>query len=109
MKALRRSVPNEGKPATHWTRLSCHRFRANEARLQLSLLAFTLGNLWRLVLPKRMDAWSLTSLQKRLVKADGRLIKHSRYYWLLLAEGHLHCRLFGRVLRQIAALPMPSD
>src|SRR5712692_6998360 len=24
----------EGKQATHWTRLSCHRFRANEARLQ---------------------------------------------------------------------------
>jgi hypothetical protein len=23
---------NEGKQATHWTRLSCHRFRANEAR-----------------------------------------------------------------------------
>jgi hypothetical protein len=24
----------EGKQATHWTRLSCHRFRANEVRLQ---------------------------------------------------------------------------
>jgi Transposase DDE domain group 1 len=59
----------EGKQATHWTRLSCHRFRANEARLQLSLLAYNLGNLWRrLVLPKKIDAWSLTSLQQRLVK-----------------------------------------
>ena len=28
----------EGKQATHWTRLSCHRFRTNEARLQLRLL-----------------------------------------------------------------------
>ena len=36
----------EGKQATHWTRLSCHRFRANEVRLQLSVLAYTLGNLW---------------------------------------------------------------
>jgi hypothetical protein len=99
----------EGKQATHWTRLSCDRFRANEARLQLSLLAYNLGNLWRrLVLPKRIDAWSLTSLQQRLVKTGGRLIKHSRYYWLLLAEGHLHRRLFGGMLRQIAALPMPS-
>jgi hypothetical protein len=43
------------KQATHWTRLSCHRFRANEVRLQLSLLAYNLGNLWRrLVLPKRI-------------------------------------------------------
>src|SRR5229473_3392352 len=25
----------EGKTATHWTRLSCHRFRANEVRLLL--------------------------------------------------------------------------
>ena len=29
------------------TRLSCHRFRANEVRLQLSVLAYNLGNLWR--------------------------------------------------------------
>ncbi len=36
----------------HWTRLSCHRFRANEVRLQLSVLAYNLGNLSRrLILP----------------------------------------------------------
>jgi hypothetical protein len=99
----------EGKRAAHWTRLSCHRFRANEARLQLSLLAYNLGNLWRrLVLPKRIDAWSLTSLQQRLVKTGGRLVKHAHYYWLLLAEGHLHRRLFGQMLRRIYALPVPS-
>ena len=52
----------EGKQATHWTRLSCHRFRANEVRLQLSVLAYNLGNLWRrLVLPPRIKRWSLTS------------------------------------------------
>ena len=85
------------------------RIPANEARLQLSLLAYNLGNLWRrLVLPKRIDAWSLTSLQQRLVKTGGRLIKHARYYWLLLAEGHLHRRLFGQMLRRIWALPVPS-
>jgi hypothetical protein len=34
------------------TRLSCHRFRANEVRLRLSLIAYNLGNLWwRLALP----------------------------------------------------------
>ncbi len=71
----------EGKQATHWTRLSCHRFRANELRLQLSVLAYNLGNLWRrLVLPRRIKSWSLTSLQQRLVKTGGRLIKHARYY-----------------------------
>ena len=99
----------EGKQATHWTRLSCHRFRANEVRLQLSVLAYNLGNLWRrLVLPPRIKRWSLTSLQQRLVKTGGRLVKHARYYWLLLAEGHLTRRLFGDMLRRIWALPLPA-
>jgi len=62
----------------------------------------------RLVLPKRIDNWSLTSLQQRLVKTGGRLIKHARYYWLLLAEGHLTRRLFGAMLRRMAALPVPT-
>ena len=99
----------EGKQAVKMTRLSCHRFRSNEVRLWLSVIAYNLGNLWRrLALPKRIDNWSLTSLQQRLVKTGGRLIKHARYYWLLLAEGHLTRRLFGAMVRRIAALPLPS-
>ncbi len=66
--------------------LSCHRFRSNKVRLWLSLIAYNLGNLWRrLALPNRIGNWSLTSLQQRLVKTGGRLVKHARYYWLLLA------------------------
>ena len=99
----------EGKQATHWTGYRVIGSGTNEARLQLSLLAYNLGNLWRrLVLPKRIDAWSLTSLEQRLVKTGGRLVKHARYYWLLLAEGHLHRRLFGQMLRRMDALPVPS-
>jgi len=99
----------EGKQAAHWTRLSCHRFRANEVRLQLSVLAYNLGNLWRrLGLPQRIRTWSLTSLQHRLMKTGGRLVKHARYYWLLLAEGHLNRKLFGVMLRRIWALPVPG-
>ena len=99
----------EGKQAVKMTRLSCHRFRSNEVRLLLIVIAYNLGNLWRrLVLPKRIDNWSLTSLQQRLVKTGGRLIKHARYYWLLLAESHLTRRLFGSMLRQIAALAVPA-
>ena len=86
----------EGKQAVKMTRLSCHRFRANEVRLWLSVIAYNLGNLWRrLALPKRIENWSLTSLQQRLVKTGGRLVKHARYYWLMLAESHLTRRLFG--------------
>ena len=61
-----------------------------------------------LVLPKMIDHWSLTSLQQRLVKTCGRLVKHARYYWLLLAESHLTRRLFGSMVRRIAALAVPT-
>jgi hypothetical protein len=68
-----------------------------------------LGNLWRrLVLPKRIGNWSLTSLQQRLVKTGGRLIKHARYYWLMLAERHLTRRLFASMVRRIGALAVAT-
>jgi hypothetical protein len=68
-----------------------------------------LGNLWRLLaLPAAVANWSLTSLQQRLVKTGGRLIKHARYYWLLLAESHLTRRLFGGMLQRIMTLPVPG-
>ena len=76
-----------GKQAVKMTRLSCHRFRANEVRLQLSVLAYN---------------------QQLLVKTGGRLVKHARYYWPLLAEGHLTRRVFGAILRRIWALPLPT-
>jgi hypothetical protein len=99
----------EGKQAVKMTRLSCHRFRSNEGRLWLSVIGHNLGNLWRrLVLPKRVDNWSLTSLQQRLLKTGGRLVKHARYYWLLPAESHLTRRLFAGMLRRIASLPSPA-
>ena len=99
----------EGKQAVKMTRLSCHRFRPNEVRLWLSVIAYNLGNLWRrLALPRRIDGWSLTSLQQRLVKTGGRLVKHARYYWLLLAESHLTRRLFASMVRRIELLPLPS-
>jgi len=99
----------EGKQAVKMTRLSCHRFRSNEVRLWLSVIAYNLGNLWRrLALPQRIGNWSLTSLQQRLVKTGGRLVKHARYYWLLLAESHLTRRLFASMLGRIAGLPVPA-
>jgi hypothetical protein len=42
-----------------------------------------LGNLLRrLVLPLAIQSWSLTSLQQRLFKTGGRLIRHARYFVL---------------------------
>ncbi len=45
----------EGKQAVKMTRLSCHRFRLNEVRLCLSVIAYNLGKLWR-----RLDSGSAT-------------------------------------------------
>ena len=62
-----------------------------------------------LVLLRRSQRWSLTSLQHRLVRTGGRLVEHALYHWLLLAERHLTRRLFGTMLRRIWALPVPDD
>jgi len=95
----------EGKTATHWTRLSCHRFRANEVRLLLGVLAYNLGNmLRRLVLPVAIQSWSLTSLQQRLFKTGGRLIRYARYFVLQLAESYLTGSLFRQILGRIERL-----
>jgi len=74
----------------------------------LSVAAYNPGNLWRrLALPNSIRNWSLTSLQQRSVKTGGRLVKHARHYWLLLAEGHLTRQRFASRLRRIAA-PQPD-
>ena len=92
----------EGKQAVKMTRLSCHRFRSNEVRLWLTIIAYNLGNLFRrLVLPQRIGNWSLTSLQQRLVKRGGRPVKHST-----TGPAHLPGRF--SILRTISALPLPD-
>ena len=42
------------------------------------------------------------------MKTGGRLVKHARYYWMMLAEGHLTRRLFASMLRRMLALPLPA-
>jgi len=41
---------------------------------------------------------------RRSSQLAGRLIKHARYYWLMLAKSHLTRRLFGSMIRRIDAL-----
>ena len=66
---------------------------ANQVRLalltreMLFVLAYNLGNfLRRLALPESMKHWSLTSLQTRLIKTGGRLVRHARRLVFQLAE-----------------------
>jgi hypothetical protein len=44
--------------------------------------------LHRLVLPLAIQNWSLTSLQQRLFKTGGRLVRHAWHFILQLAESH---------------------
>jgi len=79
-----------------------HRFRANEVRLQLGVIADNLGNLLRrLVLPVAIQSWSLTSLQRWLFKIGGRLIRHARHFTLQLAESYLTRPMFRPIVARI--------
>ena len=100
----------EGKYALNWTRLSCHRFVANRVRLSLFILAYNLGNfLRRLCLPKAVKHWSLRSVQVKLIKMGGRLVRHSRRLIFQLSEVSVPRRLFEGVLDRIGRLsPAPS-
>ena len=57
----------EGKHTFNWTRLSCKRFRDNQARLQLHALAYNLTAILRNIeLPEEMKKWSLSTIQLKL-------------------------------------------
>ena len=100
----------EGKYALNWTRLSCHRFVANRVRLSLFVLTYNLGNfLRRLCLPKAVKHWSLRSVQVKLIKMGGRLVRHSRWLIFQLSEVSVPRRLFQGVVDRIGRLsPAPS-
>jgi hypothetical protein len=89
--------------AVKMTRLSCHRFRSNQVRLALSSAGLQPGQFVATNQELVADKFAATAGEDR-----GRLVKHARYYWLLLAEGHLTRRRFGAMLGRIVLLPMPT-
>jgi len=100
----------EGKYALNWTRLSCHKFVANQVRLSLFILAYNLGNFFRrLALPEEIKRWSLTSVQTRLIKIGGRLVRHARRLVFQLAEVMVSRDIFDEMLEKIGRLrPVPG-
>ena len=68
------------------------------------------GNfLRRLCLPKAVKHWSLRSVQVKLIKMGGRLVRHSRWLIFQLSEVPVPRRLFEGVLDRIGRLsPAPS-
>jgi len=99
----------EGKNAIKWTRLSCHRFRNNEVRLQLHALVHSLANFTRtLALPKEVEYWSLTTIREKLVKIGAKVVAHGRHVTFQTAEVALPRDLFRSILRLIDRLRRPS-
>ena len=59
----------EGRHALSWTRLSCCRFASNRVRPALFVLACDLADFFRrFALPREVPAWSLSSIQLKLVE-----------------------------------------
>jgi Transposase DDE domain group 1 len=95
----------EGKNAVNWTKLSCRRFKDNAARLQLFALAYNLANfLRRLVLPKPVQSWTLTTLREKLIKIGAKVVAHSKYVIFQMAEVAVPRPLFAAILDGITRL-----
>ena len=69
------------------TRLSCHRFSANEVRLWLSLIAYNLGNLWRRLALPRADRQLVADQPAAAVGEDRRAVDKACALLLAAAGG----------------------
>jgi hypothetical protein len=95
----------EGKNALKWTRLSCRRFRDNQARLQLFALAYNLGNFLRqLALPRPVRSWSLTTLREKLIKIGAKVVRHAKAVTFQMAEVAVPRELLAAILGRIGRL-----
>ena len=95
----------EGKYALKWTRLSCRRFRDNQARLPLFALAYNLANFLReLALPRPVQTWTLTTLREKLITIGAKVVHHPRAVKFQLAQVAIPRELFAAILARIGRL-----
>ena len=88
----------KGKHVLNWTRLSWHKFVANQVNLRLFILAYNLGNFMRRwALPEAMQRWTLTSLHTRMIKTGGRLVRHARRLVFEMAEELVSREMLGGI------------
>jgi hypothetical protein len=97
----------EWKNDLHADRLSCHRYRANAARLQLHTLAFLLlayFRHWLLALTPLAHA-TVGTMRTALLKIGGRVVRTARRIWVHLASGWPHRAIFLTVHAALARAP----
>ena len=74
-------------------------------RLLLFVLAYNMGNfLRRLALPEGCKHWSLRSLQVKLIKMGGRIVRNARQLIFQLAEVAVPREVFALILNRINRL-----
>jgi hypothetical protein len=77
----------EGKNTLRWDKTSCQRFEANQARLQMGVLAYNLLHMIR-----QFYVWgeevkrSIDWLIKRLIKVGARVSYHARRWYVHVAS-----------------------
>jgi hypothetical protein len=77
----------EGKNTLRWDKTSCQRFEANQARLQMGVLAYNLLHMIR-----QFYVWgeevkrSMEWLIKRLIKVGARVSYHARRWYVHVAS-----------------------
>ena len=85
-----------------YAHLICHRFVDNRLRLCQLVLDFDVGNfVRRLILPESVKNWSPRSVQTRLIKKRGRLVRHARRLAFQLADVAVSRALIQRMLERI--------
>ena len=57
-----------------------------------------------LVLPRKIQQWTLTTLREKLAKIEAREVKHSGYFIFQMAEVFVTRLLFGKILDRIDRL-----
>ena len=60
-----------------------------------------------MAVPKSIRQWTLTTLREKLIKIGARVIRHSQYVTLQLAEVAVTRRLFAAILARIEQLAIP--
>jgi len=100
-------IIEEGKNALSWDRLSCHKFRANRARLAVHVLAYTLAHLMReFGMPRSHEHWKIRTIREKLLKLATRVTRGARMVFFHLAASFPQKLLFLRVMKNLQRLPV---
>ncbi len=88
--------------------MSCRNLRDSRAQLQLLALMYNLSNFLRgLAQPRSVQYWPLTALREKLIKIGAKVVTHSRYVILQMAEVAVPRELFAAILERIQRFGVP--